>query len=96
MVQKQKLRQRNPEKVAQNANRDIVFNFPECESCFIEIECKKQANPIVGVLYRHPRNNVNSFNCYLGEFLECFSANNTNLTIFGDIKGEGAGINQRH
>ena len=52
----------------------------------VEIKCKTaKNNPIFGALYRHPVRNVAAFTSYLGEFLECFSANGTTLTLMGDL-----------
>ena len=65
---------------------DIKFEHPNCEACFIEIECNTGAkNPIFGALYRHPVKNVRLFTSYLGEFLENFAARGVSLTIMGDI-----------
>ena len=66
--------------------RDIKFNYPDCEACFVEIECESpNQNPIFGALYRHPGKYARPFTSYLGEFLENFTARGTKLTIFGDI-----------
>ena len=65
---------------------DIKFNYPNCEACFVEIECKAPGqNPIFGALYRHPGYYARDFCTYLGEFLETFAVNGTKLTILGDI-----------
>ena len=38
-----------------NERKDIKFEFPNCEACFIDIECEHlNTNPIFGALYRHP------------------------------------------
>ena len=38
-----------------NERKDIIFNYPNVESCFIEIICKAPGqNPIFGAMYRHP------------------------------------------
>ena len=66
--------------------KDIKFDFPDCEACFIEIVCAHEnVNPIFGALYRHPGRNARLFNTYLGEFLEMFTERKTKLTILGDI-----------
>ena len=65
---------------------DIKFNHPDCEACFIEVECDTpDRNPIFGALYRHPRKNVQSFTSHLGDFLENFTVRGNKLTILGDI-----------
>ena len=65
---------------------DIKYNHEDCEACFIEIECKSpKHNPIFGVLYRHPVQNVRSFTNYLSEFLETFTTRGVMLTLMGDI-----------
>ena len=66
--------------------KDIKFDFPDCEACFIEIVCAHEnINPIFGALYRHPGRNARLFNTYIGEFLEMFTERKTKLTILGDI-----------
>ena len=63
---------------------DIKFNHPDCEACFIEVECDTpDRNPIFGVLYRHPRKNVQSFTSHLGDFLENCTTRGNKLTIMG-------------
>ena len=38
---------------------DINFNHPDCEACFVEINCKNtNQNPIFGAMNRHPKKNV--------------------------------------
>ena len=65
---------------------DLKFNFPECESCFVEVECTKSSqNPIFGALYRHPRQNERAFTSYLEEFLQGFALRGTKLMIMGDF-----------
>ena len=65
---------------------DIVFNYPNVEACFIEIICKRPgSNPIFGAMYRHPNFYARPFCSHLGEFLELFAENGTNLTILGDL-----------
>ena len=65
---------------------DIKFDREECEACFIEVICKtSKQNPIFGALYRHPVKDVRAFTSYLGEFLECFSAKGTTLTLMGYV-----------
>ena len=69
-----------------NERKDIKFEFPNCEACFIDIECEHlNINPVFGALYRHPDKNSRLFNAYLGEFLEQFTERKTKLTILGDI-----------
>ena len=64
----------------------IKFNFPNCEACFVDIECETlKHNPIFGALYRHPGFNARPFCGYLGEFLELFAERGIKLTILGDI-----------
>ena len=65
---------------------DIIFNYPNVEACFIEIICKIPGhNSIFGAFYRHPGFHARPFCSYLGEFLEIFAENGTNLTILGDL-----------
>ena len=65
---------------------DINFNYPQCEACFVEVECPSVSqNPIFGALYRHPVKDINSFTSHLGEFLEGFAVRGTKLTIMGDF-----------
>ena len=65
---------------------DIKFNFPNCEACFVEVECKNPVNNhIFGALYRHPNYYAKTFNNHLGDFLENFTARGKTLTILGDI-----------
>ena len=70
-----------------NERNDIKFNFPNCEACFVDIECSKSSNqnPVFGALYRHPGHNARTFCSYLGEFLELFAERGVKLTIMGDI-----------
>ena len=42
--------------------RDYEFKIPSCETCFVElISQDKTRNVIVGIIYRHPHNNFDSF-----------------------------------
>ena len=68
-----------------NERPDIKFDYPNCEACFIDIECKSNHNPVFGALYRHPGHNARPFCSYLGEFLEVFAERGIQLTIMGDI-----------
>ena len=69
-----------------NERPDIKFDFPNCEACFIDIECNIPGpNPVFGALYRHPGHNARPFCSYLGEFLEIFSERSVKLTMLGDI-----------
>ena len=65
---------------------DIQFNAPDCESCFVEIECNdSKNNPVFGAMYRHGFSDGNLFNVYLRQFLEEFTDKGTRLTLLGDI-----------
>ena len=69
-----------------NERPDIKFNFPNCEACFVDIECNAPGpNPVFGALYRHPGHYGRPFCSYLGEFLELFTERGVKLTILGDI-----------
>ena len=65
---------------------DIQFNAPDCESCFVEIECNdSKNNPVFGAMYRHGFTDANLFNEYLRQFLEKFTDKGIRLTLLGDI-----------
>ena len=69
-----------------NERSDIHFDAPDCETCFVEIECEgTHSNPVFGVMYRHGFSDCNVFNAYLGEFLEGFTDKGVRLTILGDF-----------
>ena len=69
-----------------NERPDIKFEFPNCEACFVDIECDVPGpNPVFGALYRHPGHNGRIFCSYLGEFLEMFAERSVKLTLLGDI-----------
>ena len=41
---------------------DIKFNYPNCEACFVQVECDAPGpSPIFGALYRHPGHEAHSF-----------------------------------
>ena len=65
---------------------DIIFNYPNVETCFIEIICKKPGhNPIFGAIYRHPGEYARPFCSHLREFLEFFADSGISLTLLGDL-----------
>ena len=65
---------------------DIKFNYPNCEACFVEVECDIPGpSPIFGALYRHPGHEAHSFCSHLGDFLELFAERGVKLTVLGDI-----------
>ena len=65
---------------------DIIFNYPNVETCFIEIICETPGhNPIFGAMYRHPGFYARPFCYHLKEFLEVFAERGLNLTILGDL-----------
>ena len=69
-----------------NERPDIKFDFPNCEACFIDIECDIPGpNPVFGALYRHPGHNARPFCSHLRKCLEIFAERGVKLTILGDI-----------
>ena len=73
------------ETLSYNERPDLKFDFPECETCFVEVETNSCQNPIFGAMYRHPRPNEQAFTSHLEEFLEGFAVRGIKLTIMGDF-----------
>ena len=66
--------------------KDIIFNYPNVEACFVEIICEKPGhNPVFGAMYRHPNFYARPFCSHMREFLEVFAENGVSLTILGDL-----------
>ena len=53
-----------------NERQDIVFDYPNVESCFVEIVCKTPGNnPVFGAMYRHPGFYARPFCSHIESFL---------------------------
>jgi len=64
---------------------DLSCSENEYEALWIEIQCELQHNLICGVIYRHPKGNVESFLEYLNTVVDKVSNENKYCTIMGDF-----------
>jgi len=84
------------ESIDYKVRNDLQIDANECESNFIEITNvklppspntpkQKPLYPIVGVIYRHPRENIDEFlDCFYAK-IEPLASKNQSLAILGDI-----------
>ena len=59
-------------------------SFDGCESLWIEVGLKKE-NVIVGVVYRHPHNNMNVFQESIMQTLHELTVNKKNIYVMGNF-----------
>ena len=75
-------------KLAYLQRSDITIENEDCESMFIEIlnlHLKKKSNVIVGVIYRHPRTNYQTFQSKFCNILHKLHHSNSSYIISGDF-----------
>ena len=58
------------EKLEFKTRRDLELNIQSCEDMWIEVETKNKKNTVFGVIYRHPKHNLNEFRDKFAQTLE--------------------------
>lgn len=64
---------------------DLTDKDCDCESLFVEINAKSKKKQVIGVFYRHPRQNYNSFMREYEKLLKNLNDKRMNFKIFGDF-----------
>ena len=72
-----------------NIEKQLNLDLPDCESSFVKIKkssaiTKGEKNTLIGVIYRHPHNNVKKFNECFSKSLTLLNQMNTNCYLCGD------------
>ena len=65
--------------------KDLQLLNETVESMWIKIYCKKKQEITIGVVYRHPNNNINTFTDQFSELLQNLSDEKHSLYITGDF-----------
>ena len=78
--------------------QDILFHSTEFESTWIEIENNrnKLKNILIGVIYRHPQNNINDFTDNLSNLLHKISLENKTICLTGDFNIDALKMNTKN
>ena len=81
-----------------NIEKQLSLDLPDCESLFVKIKessaiTEGKKNTLIGVIYRHPHNNVKKFNEHFSKSLTLLNQMNTNCYLCGDYNNDllGAG-----
>ena len=72
------------EKLEFKTRRDLELNIQSCEDMWIEVETKNKKNTVFGVIYRHPKHNLNEFRDKFAQALEKITNENKKMYISGD------------
>ena len=64
---------------------EFGLNIPDCEDIWVQIELEHGKNCVIGVIYRHPKQNLNRFHLSFEKVLELLSCKNATYYIRGDF-----------
>ena len=64
---------------------NLQLNISDCEDLWLEISINKNQKLIVGVIYRHPKSNLNLFKTKFENTIETINQTNLNYVICGDF-----------
>ena len=72
-----------------NIEKQLNLDLSDCESLFVKIKesstiTKDEKNTLIGVIYRHPHNDVKKFNECFSKSLALLNQMNTNCYLCGD------------
>ena len=83
-----------------NIEKQLNLDLPDCESLFVKIKessaiTKGEKNTLIGVIYRHPHNNVKKFNECFSKSLTLLNQMNTNCYLCGDYNIDFLGAGKK-
>ena len=64
---------------------EFDLNIPDCEDIWVQIELEHGKKCVIGVIYRHPKQNLNRFHLSFEKVLELLSCKNVTYYIGGDF-----------
>lgn len=67
-----------------HVRHDLSLNLPQCEDLWLEIKCKS-TDIVIGVIYRHPKKEILSFQTEIYSKLAKLETEKLNYIIAGDI-----------
>ena len=64
---------------------EFDLNTPDCEDIWVQIELEHRKKCVSGVIYRHPKQNLNRFHLSFEKVLELLSCKNVTYTTSLEI-----------
>ena len=64
---------------------EFDLNIPDCENIWVQIELEHRKKCVIGVIYSHPKQNLNRFHLSFEKVLEPLSCKNVTYYIDGDF-----------
>ena len=64
---------------------EFDLNIPDCEDIWVQIELEHGKKGVIGIIYRHPKQNLNRFHLSFEKVLELLSCKNVTYYIGGDF-----------